>query len=577
MDLLATRTVTFNEFLREEEQLALRREDESPLRPIPVLLAAGESMIDYERDFERWLCIRNVTLNSLESYPEVERLFRLDYTNSKFMEIRRRNIAMETCPGQVSVENTNERGVWKHNLGPNLRNSGDFLEYQGLRGRSELLNACVVPPDVFLQTMEHYGPNGRIQSEQPLRAIAIVLRPGETTAEYEENFRRWLSKKKVTRAVLEQDPEEERRFRQCFAYARAYEFKYRTRTRSEQHSLNQIFPRNNAFGKGKKRPRQDVKTTPTPQIESASGCQLKQLDEVVTHTGEADNDADSCTSSTTISEPPFTPQSADDGGPGDWRFPNVKLEQRVKIKQESRGNQAANSGHEDVTATIGIHAQASKSNADIYHAASLVLASSEEMDADSVEKDLVNDYVRSCGEIELNEAAIQDSLAHVKNMANVEIAETIRQIDELKEFVNQEKQRRDATLASVIAHEWKNKGNELEQLLLESVGNEEVETPHKNLVAIYEKLKQKRKEMVTLRIKLKNRLSWLKATDTDRDLQFQELRKISNTTAASMAYRSVLDEERRNLYLVLLRSNKTNRLLVIDAVEEAEHVWDTRD
>ncbi|KAE9191322.1 hypothetical protein PF004_g21633 [Phytophthora fragariae] len=577
MDLLATRTITFNEFLREEEQLALRREDESPLRPIPVLLAAGESMIDYERDFERWLCIRNVTLNSLESYPEVERLFRLDYTNSKFMEIRRQNIAMETHPTQISVENTNERGVWKHNLGPNLRHSGDFLEYQGLRGRSELLNACVVPPDVFLQTMEHYGPNGRIQSEQPLRAIAIVLRPGETTAEYEENFRRWLSKKKVPRAVLDQDPEEERRFRQCFAYARAYEFKYRTRTRSEQHSLSQGFPRNYAFSKGKKRPRQDVMTTPTPQIESGGGCQLKQIDEVVTVTGEVDNDADSCTSSTTISEPPFTPQSADDGGPGDWRFPDAELEHRVKIKQESRGNQAANSDHEDMTATIDINAQVKKPNADIYHAASLVLASSGEIDADSVEKDLVDDYVRSCGEIGLNEAAIQDALSHLKDIADIEVDETMRQIDELKEFVNQEKQRRDATLVSLIAHEWKNKGNELEQLLLESADNDEVEMPHKNLVAIYEKLKQKRKEMLTLRIKLNNRLSWLKATDTDRDLQFQELRKISNTTAASMAYRSVLDEECRNLYLVLLRSNKTIRFLVIDAVEEAEHVWDTRD
>ncbi|KAE9292649.1 hypothetical protein PF008_g25008 [Phytophthora fragariae] len=230
-----------------------------------------------------------------------------------------------------------------------------------------------------------------------------------------------------------------------------------------------------------------------------------------------------------------------------------------------------------MTATIDINAQVKKPNADIYHAASLVLASSGEIDADSVEKDLVDDYVRSCGEIELNEAAIQDALSHLKDIADIEVDETMRQIDELKEFVNQEKQRRDATLVSLIAHEWKNKGNELEQLLLESADNDEVEMPHKNLVAIYEKLKQKRKEMLTLRIKLNNRLSWLKATDTDRDLQFQELRKISNTTAASMAYRSVLDEECRNLYLVLLRSNKTIRFLVIDAVEEAEHVWDTRD
>lgn len=159
-------------------------------------------------------------------------------------------------------------------------------------------------------------------------------------------------------------------------------------------------------------------------------------------------------------------------------------------------------------------------------------------------------------------------MENTANVDSVKVAESMRHIAELKKAANQEKQRRDTILAYIIAQEWKDKGNELEQLMLESADNEEVEEPHRKLVAIYEKLEQERNKIFTLTIKLKNRLRWLKPTATDRDPQFQELQEISDMAAAAMSHRPLLDDERRNLCLMLLRSNEKLRLLVADKLDK---------
>ncbi|KAG6612490.1 uncharacterized protein IUM83_03180 [Phytophthora cinnamomi] len=92
--------------------------------------------------------------------------------------------------------------------------------YHGFRSRHELLATQVVSSDEFLHSIEAYGPNGLVHPRESLSPIAVVLQPDESVDGYEWSFRQWLERQEVTPAMLESDPEEERRLRQCFVCSR---------------------------------------------------------------------------------------------------------------------------------------------------------------------------------------------------------------------------------------------------------------------------------------------------------------------------------------------------------------------
>lgn len=204
--------MTLEEYSNEEEQLALEGVDYPASRPIPVLLLPRETMKLYEQSFELWLFNRNIHLETLEDEPEVERLFRLDFAASRVKELRRRKIVEKLVPATRSVAATTSKDPGQGRT---------TYEYHGIRSRKELLSTNVVSVQELHRADANEGPNGRMMVGERLKPIPVVLRPTESRGYYEVNFERWLATKKVTLEMLQDDPEEERRYRQCFAHARA--------------------------------------------------------------------------------------------------------------------------------------------------------------------------------------------------------------------------------------------------------------------------------------------------------------------------------------------------------------------
>lgn len=168
------------------------RARDSALPWIPVLLKQGETTQQYENAFKDWLRRRDAELDSLHSRPEVERRFRLDFADSRAWELRRKSVSTATRSHRA-------------------------------RSREELLEMEEMSPDAFLRSVERFGPNGPLRAGKKLKPIAVVLRPNEPRRYFEQNFERWLESKEVTLAELQDDPEEERCYRQAFAYTRARE------------------------------------------------------------------------------------------------------------------------------------------------------------------------------------------------------------------------------------------------------------------------------------------------------------------------------------------------------------------
>ncbi|GMF29351.1 unnamed protein product [Phytophthora lilii] len=100
--------------------------------------------------------------------------------------------------------------------------------FQGIRRREELLKSRVMRPEVFANKAERVGVNGYLLPGRELDPIPIILRRGELLSTYERAFEKWLSFKHLTLKMLENDPEEERRYRQSYAYMRLrQEMKFR--------------------------------------------------------------------------------------------------------------------------------------------------------------------------------------------------------------------------------------------------------------------------------------------------------------------------------------------------------------
>ncbi|KAE8979846.1 hypothetical protein PR001_g24438 [Phytophthora rubi] len=206
--------MTLEEYSIEEEQLALEGVDYPASRPIPVLLLPRETMKLYEQSFELWLFNRIIHLESLEDELEVERLFRLDFAASRVKELRRRKIVEKLAPATRLVAATT---CTSKDSGQGRTTS----EYRGIRSRKELLSTNVVSVQELHRADANEGPNGQMRVGERLRPIPVILGPTESRGYYEVNFEKWLTKKKVTLEMLQGDPEEERRYRQCFAHARA--------------------------------------------------------------------------------------------------------------------------------------------------------------------------------------------------------------------------------------------------------------------------------------------------------------------------------------------------------------------
>ncbi|KAG6948985.1 hypothetical protein JG687_00015149 [Phytophthora cactorum] len=114
----------------------------------------------------------------------------------------------------------------------------------------------------------------------------------------------------------------------------------------------------------------------------------------------------------------------------------------------------------------------------------------------------IKEYTSMSDQIALNELAMNDALAYVKMNEDVDKALHLSQIKELSTVINQEKVRRDATIAAIIADEWEGRQQELEQLLDECVDTSVPSSSHGELSMIYKTLALNMEEIQGLQVKL---------------------------------------------------------------------------
>lgn len=109
----------------------------------------------------------------------------------------------------------------------------------------------------------------------------------------------------------------------------------------------------------------------------------------------------------------------------------------------------------------------------------------KEIEVDSVERELASDYIRVCRQFSSSEAAINDPFRRGRTDLLVPEFAGSTQTDALPAALVQEKQRRDAALASLIAYKWRNEEDRPEQDEQSSAGDK-AELPHDKIAAIYD-------------------------------------------------------------------------------------------
>jgi hypothetical protein len=491
-DVLETQVMTLDEFLEEEDAMARHAEPTSG-RPIPVLLLPGETKQKYEHEFESWLLRRNVTMGSLRSEPYVERRFRLDFADSRAWELRRRRIA-----------------------------NGEIR-----RSRGELLAAEVISASALLKTNEFEGLNGDLRAGEKLRPIPIVLNREESLDEYEDNFRRWISFKQVTIDVLRHNAEEERRYRQCFAFIRASQ-----QDRVSREALDRVERRRSrSLARSRTRSRSRKRSTPSDFLqceydESQKRTRVPSNNEVLSEE-ELPQDVRNSVTRPTVQEP------------------------KSLASEEIR-------------------------HVDLFRFASEAVAKSVNGDATCLNKNLVETYKRMSNEIALNETAMLDAVAYVRDneLSKQEADDCTRQMDELEGIIHRERRRRDAALATIVAQEWKAKREDLEEMLEQPRGYGSVASSHEELVSMYGELERNEMAMQTQQVKLSNRLSWYKVRDAWSPTQLREVQLLTNALEKQLAERARLANRCQSVQIDLLRSNDEMRMLTAELIEEAERVWE---
>ncbi|KAJ8558706.1 hypothetical protein ON010_g8742 [Phytophthora cinnamomi] len=434
--------------------------------------------------------------------------------------------------------------------------------YHGRRSRSVLLATCVMPAEELQDSLEVYGPNDAMYNGR-LKPIAIILRPGESTEKYEMNFKRWLAGRQVTLKMLEKDPEEERRYRQCFTYVcvdTTVQVQSRGGSKSQSRQRRKRSPSRETTrgGRGEKVKR--------PRVEP---------DKKKAESAPASSDQTSCSSVDTSQDcTEKIPQLM-------IRVENLVTRRFEDIKRNLKnldrqvGTQNSSDNHNspskesfkqaDVSSTFGSEEKNEEhpTNAAIVFASAEILRTTGRVDADLARKRLNDTYTHICDQIALNETAVDDALAYLKAIMNIDETQATEQLTEIKELtvlINQEKRRRDAAFAAMVAHEWKGRSEGLLRAVQQFDRAGKLNASHDRLLAMLVKLQQKREEALAVQVKLKNRLSWLKADDQGREAQFQELRQLSNKLVTALSVLSRMEECRQALCMDLLQSNESIRM-----------------
>ncbi|KAG7394738.1 hypothetical protein PHYBOEH_004712 [Phytophthora boehmeriae] len=488
----------------------------SSSRPIPALLSSNETLQEYEQSFKWWLDKRDVTPND----PSIERQLWLDFAVLRAWELQRSD-------------------------------GFERRQYYRMRSREELLATCIQSTDEFLRSMEFYGPNGDMYfATKKLKRIAIVLKPHESPAEFEVNFKKWLNAKHVTLSMLRDDPEEERRFRQCYAYARKLEDQVLDRLQEVEHQVKIL--RDSAGDNA------GVNEPPTASLEKPGmlgNTGMLEPGEIPSSSSQQHQ----CmianeSTSTEVNDRATTSEELEDGEcnlePEERLFPAGPDAGEILIKAEK-----------------GVEPSR---NAATFAAAEEAFAESVRVNDNTEKKHLIEDYTRLNDQISTNETAIQDTLSYVNLTADIDKASTTEHLSQIKELmvsINKEKRRRDSVLAAVIAHDWIGRQEELDILVQDNTQTQTLSPSHEQMMVMYGKLEQKGNNVATLRSKLQSQLDWLNAEDTGRDDKFHELEELVEQLKAELDALSELESQRQRACVRFLKSDKSIHKMVLQLLQ----------
>ncbi|RLN38033.1 hypothetical protein BBJ28_00001098 [Nothophytophthora sp. Chile5] len=222
------------------------------------------------------------------------------------------------------------------------------------------------------------------------------------------------------------------------------------------------------------------------------------------------------------------------------------------------------------------------SNDDIQRQAVVNLANAVRLrvGGDPEARRLTETYNHLNGQIGMNETAIDDALAYVKAIKDVDAARALEhhnQIMELCVSINKEKEKRDAALVSLIAHSWAGRHDELMEILLgEKSKLGKGGTLHEKCATISARIETKDNELETLEIQLNGCLQALNATpasfaeEDDRTPQVEALQGISSKLTAEQAAKDLLENERQVVYMSFLKSSDEIRKLLKDRICDDE-------
>jgi hypothetical protein len=339
------------------------------------------------------------------------------------------------------------------------------------------LQTRVMAPEDFLRSVSQYGPNGKMdRTDLRLKPISLVLRPGESVEKYEENFQKWLRSRTLSAKALENDPEEERRLRQCFAYVRA--------------NTAELIHGRRSPSKSRKRSRSPVRARPGPKrsrVEEEKKEKVDWAEQMTKQVAELQEQMNRRFQE--MEREVGKLRRARKGEDGSSAAPDQEMETRGLLVADEAEVRPVDA----VTNSAYSAASLPDRSAEVVKAATEILKKAALAKTDPAQKRLVKDYTRLSNQIVMNETAMEDSLEYVETLESAdddEAAQHLSQIEELQSSIDNEKQRRDTTLAAVIAQEWKEKREGFERMVRRTNQAGTRHASHEQLAAVYSNLMQ---------------------------------------------------------------------------------------
>ncbi|KAG7381924.1 hypothetical protein PHYPSEUDO_005451 [Phytophthora pseudosyringae] len=479
-----------------------------------------------------------------------------------------------------------------------------------LRTRKELLAKRVVSPEEYLSEIkerrQHRAP---CEPPQTLRGIPVPLHPGETMQDYEKDFRRWVYKRNETITSLRAQPMKERGFRCQFALDKVISRPTRIEPRMSNGdgalSANcEVEVRAKSISASMKSPSQappspsetqhaksddsadaddhssdvlaesaavslpTLQTNGKPKIgANVTGRpetlpswavllvhRVQELETEVTLLrqdvhflrAKAGLRSDSCRDLSCDEEADRTQWCAKSTHQASCKAENEILSARIHPVDRTAGEKKIEAGGEIILNSF-IHDDISMKN--------LTPSAPSQMECDLEMRQLAKAYCDLNNQSTINETAIDDTLAYVKAIKEVDESqanENRNQIMKLIVSINQEKKKRYTALAALLVCMWSGEEETLLSLLHEDPSEtHNSSVTHSELPPLSLQLDDKHRELETLNLQLNDQIQWMSELD--------ELPK-------EQAARDRVIKNQRERLLSFLRGDENIRNLVKDSL-----------